>query len=176
MADSRSIEVFKGLKEAQQKLDYFMLGLASALFAFVGGKYEPMPISFSQNSIELLSLALFFISILAGFKRLDINIALMQLNFRKLDINEKKRAIVQALSMNGKVLNTDTGESLNKNNAAQILDMIEDNIPKTETNLKKYSNYYTWSFDIRNWALILGFIALGFSKVLGVYVVSKGVV
>lgn len=120
MADTRSVEVFKGLRDAQQKLDYFMLGLASALFAYVGAKYEPMPLSFSQNTVELLSLGLFLISILAGFKRLDINIALMRLNFRKLDMNEKKGAIVQGLSMRGDVLNTDTGEPLDRNYAQQV--------------------------------------------------------
>jgi hypothetical protein len=172
VAESRSLEVFKGIREAQQKLDYFLLGLVSALFAYVGGQYKPMPISFSQNTIELISLALFFISIIAGFKRLDLNISIMKLNFQMLDMGEKKGALNQAQSMPGQVLNTDTGEVLGRNEAAYTLQLIEENTSKVKTNLDKLSNYSSATFVVRNWALILGFLALGFSKVLGVYVVS----
>lgn len=172
MAESRSLEVFKGIREAQQKLDYFLLGLASALFAYVGGQYKPMPISFSQNTIELISLALFFISIIAGFKRLDLNISIMKINFQMLDMGEKKGVLNQAQSMPGQVLNTDTGEALGRNEAAYTLQLIEENASKVKTNLDKLSNYSSATFFVRNWALILGFLALGFSKVLGVYVVS----
>jgi hypothetical protein len=175
MADSRSLEVFKGIREAQQKFDYFLLGLASALFAYVGGQYKPMPIGFSQNSAELISLALLFVSVIAGFKRLDLNILIMKLNFQQLDLGERKGALNQALSMSGNVLNTGTGKALDRNEAIYTLQLIEEHTPKVNSKLDRCSSYSSVSFVVRNWTLILGFLALGFSKVLGVYVVSTGV-
>lgn len=140
MSDSpRSLEEFKGVREAQLKLDYFLLGLASALFAYIGGQYKPMPISFSQNTVELISLGLLLISILSSFKRLDFNISVMKLNFKKLDMGEKKGAIHKALSIPGPVLNIDTGESLNKSEAAYIVQLINENTPKVEADIEKYT-------------------------------------
>jgi len=169
MADSRSIEVYRGIRDAQQKLDYFLLGLSSALFAYVGGQYQPMPISFSQNTVELISLGLIFVSIMAGFKRIDFNISIMKLNFQKLDMSERRAELNKALAMPGHVLNTDTGGYLDTNEAAYMLQLIEEYTPKVKVDLKKYTNYSSVSFDVRNWALMLGFVALGFSKILGVY-------
>lgn len=81
----------------------------------------------------------------------------------------------QALSSPGDVLNVDTGKYLNRNEAAYTLQLIEEHDPKVKFKLDKFSNYSSVSFVVRNWALILGFLALGFSKILGVYVVSTSV-
>jgi len=176
MSDTvRSLEELKGVREAQLKLDYFLLGLASALFAYIGGQYKPMPISFSQNTVELFALGLFFISILSGFMRLDFNISVMKLNFQKLDMGERKGTIHKALSIPGPVLNIDTGESLNKTEAAYIVQLINENTPKVVANIDKYTRYSSLSFTVRNWALMIGFIALAFSKVMGVYAISSSV-
>jgi hypothetical protein len=175
MADSRSIEIFKGLRDAQQKLDYFLLGLASALFAYIGGQYQPMPITFSQNTAELISLSFLFASIIAGFKRLDLNISLMKLNFNKLDTSEKKGALTQALSMRGTVLNSDTGKCFDRIEAKYILSLIDEHEPKLIANIEKYINYSGVAFSIRNWCLILGFVFLAISKFIGVYLVTKSV-
>jgi len=50
----RSLDVFKQLKEAEQKFDYFILGLTVALFAYIGEKYVPEPLALSSNTLELL--------------------------------------------------------------------------------------------------------------------------
>ena len=175
MADSRSIEIFKGIKDAEQKLDYFFLSLSCALFAYIGAQYKPMPLSFSQNTFELISITLFFISIIAGFKRLDFNITIMRLNFQKLDMGERKGAITQALITPGSVLNIEKGEVLDRNEAEYTLQVIEENEPKVKAKLSTYFDYSSASFLVRNVTLMLGFVVLGGSKFIGVYVVSVGV-
>ena len=175
MPDSRSIEVFKGIREAQQKLDYFLLGLSSALFAYVAGQYQPMPLSLSQNTTELAAILCLFVSIIAGFKRLDFNISIMKLNFQKLDMSERKGEYVKAFSMEGNILNTNTGNLLDRNEAAYTIEMISKRLPKVKANLKSYSMFSSIAFSIRNIFLILGFVALGASKLIGVYAATQGV-
>lgn len=175
MQESRSLEVYKGLRDAQQKLDYFLLGLSSALFAYIGSDYKPEPISFSQNTAELISICLLFISILASFKRIDLNISIMRLNFQQLDMSEKQNSIQQALSFPGNILNLKTGGSLDRNEAAKILKLIKNQKLKVEKKLNKCMSYFSATCSIRNWSLILGFITLCCSKLIGVYIVSTNV-
>ena len=175
MQEARSLEVYKGLRDAQQKLDYFLLGLSSALFAYIGSDYKPEPISFSQNTAEFISICFLFISNLASFKRIDLNISLMKLNFQQLDMSEKQESIQQALSFHGHILNLETGSNLDRNEAAKILKLIRSHKPKVNKHLDRYMSYINVSYYIRNWALILGFIALCCSKIIGIYIVSTSV-
>ena len=65
----------------------------------------------------------------------------MKLNFKKLDMGEKKGAIQKALSFPGPVLNIETGESLNKAEAAYIIQLINENTPKVKEDIEKYISF-----------------------------------
>ena len=98
---SRSIEVFKNLQSAQQKFEYFIFGITVALFAYIGEKYTPEAISFSQNTFELSALIIFVVTIIIGFKRLENHITAQAYNFHKLHQSEKLSSINTALLASG---------------------------------------------------------------------------
>lgn len=175
MADSRSLEVHKSLRESQQKLDYFLLGVSSALFAYLGGKFEPAPIQYSENSFEFAALILLFLSVLLAFIRLERNIVVTQLNFLQLDFQEKKGAIVQALAMPGPVLNTENGEQLDKGNAQLLVHSIDKKLPEILNKIDTQSKLSAVSARLRNWLLLLGFATLAFAKFVGVQLATKGI-
>lgn len=99
MSDSKTMEVFKGVRDAQQKLDYFLLGLSTALFAYIGGEYEPQAISLSENSFELAAIVLIFVSIISGFIRINNHITIMKLNHQTLDMSDTRETIMEAYSV-----------------------------------------------------------------------------
>ena len=166
---TRSIEVFKSVTESQQKFDYFLLGLTTALFAYVGEKFSPQAFSFSPNTCELLALMFFLISIFASIKRLTLDIEIKINNFTQLHLSEKRGAIKEALATPGPKINVESGDMLDPEMAALEVEFIEEHIPKVEKQMQKGQDWSGTASLIRNWSLSIGLILLGFSKLLGVF-------
>lgn len=175
MAEAKTMEVFKGIRDAQQKLDYFLLGLATALFAYIGGKYEPQAISLSENTFELAAIVLIFVSILFGFIRINNHITIMQLNHQTLEMSDTRGTIVEAYSVHGRVLTKDMGKVTSPQEASIILDVIDKNHLKAKSDMDKMVSRSVVYYNLRNWFLVLGFCALVSSKLYGVYIASQGV-
>ena len=166
---SKSEQVFHNLKKSEQKFEYFMLGITVALFAYIGEKYKPEPISISQNTFELLALIFLVISIYAGFKRIEKNITSQTLNFNKLHAGEKLNSLKKAMLVDQPQIG-ENGEIFNPQKAiAQIQHIEKVAMPKYTSLTNDISKKGIWFYKIRNWGLILSFILLIISKIVGAY-------
>ena len=167
--EQRSLLVYKNLKAAQEKFDYFVLGMTAALFAYLGENYAPEQLGLSQNTVELISLLLLLISLVAGFKRLKFDLALQQGNFYELDLDERRNVMNQALSVSGSVLNLNTGDAVNKEAVAARAKQIQERLPSLLKATEKYARKGSMAYSVRNWSLLSGFVLLAVSKFLGAY-------
>ncbi len=86
----RSVEAFRIYRESQVRFDYVIFGLAAALFAYLGEKYVPEPISLSQNSFEFAALICLGLSLIGSFARLEKDVQTQRLGFKKLDMSEER--------------------------------------------------------------------------------------
>ena len=164
----RSIEVFKTLKNSEQKFEYFMLGMTVALFAYIGEKYTPQPISFSQNTFELSALLLLVISIIVGFKRIEMNIVSQRLNYNNLHSSEKLGSLKKALLANGHQIK-ENGDMFNLEKAVHEIKQLEVIIPSIDEKMKNLNNKGMFLYRIRNLTFLFGFALLAISKVIGAY-------
>ncbi|WP_435236383.1 hypothetical protein ACR30L_02015 [Psychromonas sp. PT13] len=169
----QSLEVWKNWKQAQQKYDYFLIGLAAALFAYVGGNYSPEPFSISQNSFELLALISLFISISSGLFRLENDLSLQATKIEQLNAKNILGTLNKASTFLGKVVNEDTGREMNKSELTEKKEILEVFISKSDKGLRLISNRCMWQFTIRNYSLFLGFLFLVVSKLIGLLVISQ---
>lgn len=165
----RSFEVWKSWKEAQLKYDYFFVGLTAALFAYIGGKYVPEQLSFSQNSFELLALVLLVVSLVAGIKRLEIDLLLQSLDVQKHVAIDRRDLGNKILNVPGDVIASETRTSIDKEGVKETLELINEFITKAEKGFEIEAKRNRIIFALRNWALVIGFIVLAISKFIGVY-------
>ena len=167
-----SLEAWKSWKEAQQKYDYFVVGLTTTLFAFLGSKYQPEPIGFSQNSFELAALFCLCISILVGVFKLESDISLLSTNLRKIEAREVLDVINKILNSPGPVIDSDTRTEISKTDVLDKQEMLAEFIAQSGKGLKIIGKRSELMFLVRNISLIVGFLLLITSKFVGLYAVS----
>jgi len=162
----RSIEVFKQHCEAQQKYDYFIVGLSIALFAYTAKNFTAYPLGFNSSTIELLAIIAIFISVAAGLLRLENNLTIKANNFQKLYNQETKGKLTEALLQPGLKVNVETGDIFNPSLAKLQIETIDECNSEIDARLKKYQKLSEIKFTVRNWALLVGIFLLALSKVL----------
>lgn len=164
-----SLEAWKSVKQIQQKYDYFILGLSSALFAYLGAKFEPEAFSFSQNSFEIFALVFFANSILFGIMRLESDIAVQSNDLRQAQAQEKLDVVNKILASPYRNINLDTGNETSKAEALKSKQILSEFIYSINEHGKELANNYTFKFKVRNYSLYFGFILLIFSKFIGIF-------
>lgn len=91
MSDASS-ELHKALREGQQKLTYFLLGIETAVFAYLGKDFVAEKIGLTRNTFELLALLAFAGSIIAGVLAVSAYVYVQKLNVEQLGLNENIRS------------------------------------------------------------------------------------
>lgn len=165
---ARSIEVFKNLQSAQHKFEYFIFGITVALFAYIGEKYNPEPISLSQNTFELSALIILVITIIIGFKRLENHITSQAYNFHKLHQGEKLGSIKKALLTPGEHI-CENGDLFDREKGQRDAEAIQSAIINYNEKMKNIDTQNIKLYKWRNRLLIFGFVLLAISKVAGAY-------
>lgn len=165
----RSLEAWKSWKQAQLKYDYFVVALTTTLFAYIGTKYIPEKLSFSQNSFELLALMILVVSIIAGIKRLEIDLTLQSIDVRKHEAIETRNVGAKILNTPGKVVALETGETHDPIKVQEGITVINTFIDKAKKQFEIEVESNNNMLKIRNYTLILGFVVLTISKFVGVY-------
>ena len=86
---SRSFEMHRSFREAQDRFDNFILAALLAVCAYLGQSNPYAPIGLNTETIYFLSLASFILSAIFGFKRIEYAIVLYRLNHQLLYAHEK---------------------------------------------------------------------------------------
>jgi hypothetical protein len=96
MSEKRSLIAFEHYREAEQRFEYFIAGVSTALCAYVGQTLQPQKFGFNPYTLEVLSLGLIVASIILSFKRIESGIWLSQLNHKLLHMAEVRGELVSA--------------------------------------------------------------------------------
>jgi hypothetical protein len=167
---TRSIEIHKMAWESEEKLDYFVCGVAGALFAYLGQNYAPRKLEIGVSALEPLALLFLVAAFFVGMKRIETAIILKHLNQRMLDAAEKAGNLAKALAASsGPYGNEEGGEVYDRETA---LTMRQDYLEKRDATQaalepvkRKAKQLYKW----RNRCLYLGFCAVFAAKLLQPY-------
>ncbi|EJI1382277.1 TPA: hypothetical protein I7171_22245 [Vibrio vulnificus] len=165
--ENRSIEVFKEVSNAEQKFDYFVLGVAIALFAYIGKDYTPEPLGMTQNTFELFSVIMFFLSVLFAYVRLKTIIIIKRLNFTKLHLGEINGALMQVIASPDLNYNSQTGDVIDPNQARLELRFNKDVLLENDKHMDSKQNLSSLCAMSRDVLIGLGFVGLVLSKFIG---------
>ena len=84
MSDDRSKMLYQAWQQASEKFDYFVVGAAGALVAYVGQHVQPTRLALNAGTLELAALALLLGAVVAGLKRIETSVTLLRMNSQLL--------------------------------------------------------------------------------------------
>ena len=170
----RSVEVFKSYEEGEDKFDYFVCGVAGALFTYVGQTYTPQKLTHWFNAFEPIALLLLATSFFVGLRRIEAVLTMKRINHKFLHASEGAGYMTKALAESspsalhytegGQIRNTQQIEAERKR---QMTIAKECETVLSQQRIKVRSLY-----KLRNNLLILGFIAIFCAKISQPYLPS----
>jgi hypothetical protein len=166
MAEQRSIIAFGYYHESEQRFEYFITGISTALCAYVGQTLKPQEFGFNSYTLEVASVVLIVTSIIFGFRRIQLGIHLNFLNHSMLHMGEVRGTL---MSMQQGGVNKLSGEVLTATDVANQIAAINKDLPAAETAIKTTQTKTARYYNYRNVFLLFGFIGLFASKILAPY-------
>jgi hypothetical protein len=160
----RSFEAWKSWKQAQQKYDYYIVALGSALFAYLGANFKVELSVHWSYYLELVSLTSIIISIVFGILRIQSDVFIQSVDFRKAYANEHLDLANKVVTFNGRAIDGDTNNLIPIEEALQRQIELRQFIESADKTLKTLGNSSERFFNVRNIALLIGFFFLLLSK------------
>jgi hypothetical protein len=132
----RSLLAYDNWKTAQEKFDYFILGVIGALCAYVSQNIKLVPLGLNSSTFELAALLVLVGSGVAGFLRLQVSVQLYSLNHHRLYLGERKGQLVSKYK-GGPMLNTQTGARLSSRDVLVEVGAIDERLPDIDKTMKR---------------------------------------
>jgi len=164
-----SPELHKSVREGQQKLSYFLLGLETAVFAYIGKDFVAQPIAFSRNTLELSGLLAFALAIIFGILALSAYLFVQKLNLEHLDLNTQIREQRTAAESSTPHIDFSSSKIL----SPEVL------LAQSEVQMKEYQELTTYMASatrkteiigfFHTFFLMLGFLLLAASRSIGLF-------
>ena len=169
MGTKRSDSVFEYYRSASEKFDYFIVGLTGTLCAYISQTFSVKPISLSPQTLELAALLVLVMSVVAGFKRIELSLMAARYNAHTLRVQEQKGQLVSKYQ-GGDLVNSSTGEVLSPLAVQTKIQVLSEVLPDFEKSMNKCAVWAGRWYHIRNWLLMVGFFMLVASRVWSAYV------
>lgn len=167
--ENRSLIAYEHYRDAAQRFDYLVTGLIGALCAYIGQNIHPQKIGITPNTLELVSFLIFVFAFLFCFKRLEKSIQVFNIGHQILDLGEKKGQLIPHIGKT-QILNESTGDIFSAEEVCKRIKAFDKEIPVLEKNLEKVRKQSKCYYDLRNWAIFVGFISLLASKIWSAYI------
>src|ERR1041384_769975 len=94
----QAITVFSEIRQATRRFDYFMVGAAGAICAYVGQNLHPQKLSYWPFKIESVSFLLLIASCYIGLLRIQTKIKSLKLEAEALSWSERLGAMQECLN------------------------------------------------------------------------------
>jgi hypothetical protein len=169
----RSMEMFGKAHEAESKFDYFVCGVAGAIFAYIVKDFVPRKFVWGIPTLEPASLCLLAFAFYFGLKRIEASKILNHFNHEALDASERAGEMTAALGKAGTLFNRESGEFYSQQEIARkrqsyLLDAqaIQEILPAKHKLCVRY-------YKLRNFCLVWGFFAILAAKLFIPYAASN---
>jgi hypothetical protein len=172
MSEKRSLIAFEHYREGEQRFEYFITGVSTALCAYVGQTLQAQKFGFNPYTLEVISLGLVVGSIILSFKRIELGVWLRALNHNRLHMGEVRGALMSEFRQRPTepILNEETGDTMTPEQIVKQIGVYGRYLRIRDNQLRraqaKILKYYHW----RNWLLLCGFVGLFVSKILVPYI------
>jgi hypothetical protein len=169
MSTERSDKVYASWRESSEKFDYFILGVISALCAFIGQGYKAGKLGFNHSTLELIALLLLVGAAIAGFKRIEKSLLVTLINQRQLNAYEARGGLVAKIPEGRELINEATGHVYTPQDARRRVEQLTKTINELESKLEPTKQSTKLLYQVRNGLTIAGFLSLLAARVWAAY-------
>lgn len=170
MSTDRSDTVYGYWREASEKFDYFVTGLALALVGYLGADMNSVRIGVTPEGMQAIAAVLLLLSAGAGLKRLEVSVAIYKIMHMRLYSEESAGAIGAAAAGGGTLYNASTGAYVSPEHAAYQYHYHRAGVQVTKEQLDGLVASATRWYSVRNGFLMAGLVVLVSSRVLPAYI------
>lgn len=146
-----------------------IFGMTGTLCAYISQTFAVKPLSVSPQTLELVALLVLVLSVIAGFKRIELSLTVARYNAHTLRVQEQKGQLVSK-SQGTHLVNSATGEVLDPIAVQTKIMALSEILPEFEQGMRKSAEWGGRWYHIRNWLLMVGFLMLVASRVWSAYV------
>ncbi|HUT33566.1 MAG TPA: hypothetical protein VNE39_08815 [Planctomycetota bacterium] len=169
MDEVRSLQAFEHWRDANQRFDYFVMGMTGALCAYIAQSWVPRRISVSPSTAELVALLLLAASVYAGFRRAQEAIHTFAIAHQRIRLSERRGKLLSNLS-DAPLMNPLSGEVFSRERAEELIDAWGEAIPRLGVEADATSHAAGRWARARNRFLFVGFLLLLAARVWSAYV------
>ena len=167
----RSVLAYQTWANAQEKFDYFILGVIGALCAYLSQNISPAPLTFNAGTLEIISLVVFIASAIVAFLRLEAAITLYSLGHQRLSLLEKKGQLVGNFE-GGSMINKQTGQVFTAKKVTIEVTAINKALPELDKAIESLKQKTVALYNARNYLLLTGFLILVGAKLWAAYEIT----
>ncbi|MCC7131795.1 MAG: hypothetical protein IT352_04075 [Gemmatimonadales bacterium] len=109
MSDRRSVRLYELSTESAEKFDYFLVGLAAALAAYLGRDLNVGKLGWNPETIATAALVAFVLSVGAGLIRLELRVTILGVASRRLEHQESAGKHMEASAPGNLMINQAAG-------------------------------------------------------------------
>ena len=158
--DARSVVAYNHWRHASDKVDYFMLGISTALTAYFGQNLITTKIGVNPSTLELASLFLFAASVLAGLERIKAMVTALGAESGYLAAFERAGNIRTAVEKGGgaNLLDSVSGETFSIAAALKEIAIQDQHCATLERQKDKWKEYAECVYKCRDRCLMCGVV------------------
>jgi hypothetical protein len=169
MPTDRSDKLYTNWRESTEKFDYFILGVISALCAFIGQGYKASKLGLNANTLELIALLLLVLAAVAGFRRIEKTLLVTFINHRQLHAYEARGGMIAKMPEGRTLINEATGQTYSPQEAVQRVAELTKSIEQFELQLEPIKKAAMRQYHLRNGLTLIGFLLLLGARVWSAY-------
>jgi hypothetical protein len=169
--NDRSIQANFSARDSLNKFDYFVCGVAGAIFAYIVKDYRPLKLEFGISLLEPFALLSLAFSFFAGVKRLEVTNTVNTLNHIMLDSGERAGKLASELrdTEAAQFLNASSGETFDRKTAEREYAQQIQRAEKASAEIQEWKVKGRRWYKLRNASLSLGFLTILCARVLQPY-------
>jgi hypothetical protein len=169
MPTDRSDKLHSNWRDSTEKFDYFILGIISALCAFIGQGYKPTMLGVNPSTLELIALLLLVLAAVSGFRRIEKTLLATLINHKQLHAYEARGGMITKIPEGKMLINEATGQIYTPQQAGQRVADLTKSIEYFENQLKPVSKAAERQYHLRNALTLIGFLLLLCARIWGAY-------
>ena len=168
MTTERSDKLLIEWKQSIEKFDYYVLGIAVALFAYSAKDFVAQPLGLNAATVEAASLAVLLGAIIVGFLSIQATITTGFWNHQQLYFGEVGGGLAKNNTSNH-VLNEKTGEIYSPQEVQESIRLCAGNRHNASEQVNKSRKSAERYYDARNILLVIALCGLFAGKLLHGY-------
>lgn len=160
MSDRTSLQAYEWWWAADQKFDYFIAGISTALAGYLGQSFRPERLGLSPGLLELFSVLAFVGAVVASLKRIESTVHALRVNVAELEKRETAIQMAEYIASGTPLRIRETGEEVDISRLQEAKASHEAMVKAAKEIIQTIQARALRWYAVRTYLLLSGFLLL----------------